>query len=756
MATREEVLAHILHTIASSTFTSCLEICHDGSVNVLRGASENSRGDVQVQPSPTHDVSHLRKDLHWLTSQFGGVANNDAGMQEIMELMTNILEIPNEKRQCYEDSMVWSAGLKLIHHVVNDSDIKLVKLTDDMVEPHILLSTIMDSYYHNDGDDQADDTRYDYHVNAPQLSTPQAMFVLRSFLITAAIERSVQSTHTALEYSKTIRWRRLKSMLDDSILLFKKMFMDQLDCSRDMDSTDLTQHVILIGTNIYVNNIFPTARVLLQLLLENTSDVAFVTRILQSSYDFFGMLTSLASLGFVFGEDGLSSDMTKMIMECIHDQKTDSLFHLMNDKNTFDRIEDGERERKRCCLLQNDSVNRGSYFSEDLLFYSYVQRTNEVQKNNIGLTDDLANDDDSFQSSEDDDCVNYDTFGVAVIAQALTLPLIYSREYLWFLLFPHVHAFLSGLINTSSTLNVINENQFDETAAINTGLAMLENLMSDAPSIIGSYENAFTPDSSANESPISVVICTMTLAATIESLLSTVMRLSMFEASNLNGADSKRIMYSSRQVMIMTQSLLELHEPIIRVHSLSSLSQKMKFMEHNKVLLPRVLDWVRSAVMKICIDMHQRLNYGIDVILAVADTVTPFLQELEFIFDKTKPPLPKFIPEFMSNVESYISTLSVFRAIRMWAHRVETISTNKDENDSFHHINQWLLQYEAIVANFSELLVDLIDFWTRACSPRDAKVCVGEDMDPPVGWHRLNLLLHAVEESLCKFGRISR
>lgn len=772
MATPEEVLAHTLHIISSSTSTSSLAIHHDGSVRVLREESENSRDDIQL--TPTRDVSNdVRDGLDWLesmakTPEARGAVDNDAAIQEVMELMVNMSDLPNEREQ-YKDSILWSAGLKLIHHVVSDD--KIDEFSDDAIEPHILLSTLMDSYYYNDGNELFDDkTRQNYHVDvAPQLSTSQAMFVLRSFLVTIAIERSVQLTRIALESSNTIRWRRLKSILDDSILLFQKMFINQIDLSRDIDSTDSTKHAILMGTNIYVNNIFPAARDLLQLLLENTSDASFITRILKASYNCFDVLTSLAALGFAFGENGLSSEMTNAIMKCIDDPKTDDLFQLMKNKNAFDVNEDDEHQSiNKCCLLRNNSVKRGLHFREDLLLYPFIQRIDEIQNDKSDWTEDQHNDDDSYQSSEDDDYVIYDTFGVAVVAciQTRSLPLIYSREFIWFLFFPHVHIFLSGMMNTSTTLNLINENQFDETAAINTGLSMLENLMSDAPGMIGSYESALTSDPSTDETSTSTVYCTMMLAATIESLLSTVMRLSMFEASHDRGADSKRMLYSSRQVMSMIQSLLELYEPIIQVHALASLSQKMKCMEHTKVLLPRVLDWVRSVIMKICIEMREDQSnnseanmihsQNVNVILAVIDSLAPFLQELEFAFDKTKPPLPKCTQEFMSKLESYISTLSVFRSIRLWVHCVETIAKNNAaksnaKNDSFHHVKQWSQQNEAMLVSFSELLVDLIDFWTRACSPRDAKVYVGEDMEPPIGWHRLNLLLHAVEDSLCKF-----
>lgn len=711
-------------------------------------------------PPPSNNSKHVQLGTDWLrqivTHLKYTMADNVVVVNETMRNMINMSDqvLDGDK---YDDTVIWIAGLQLIHDII--ANCKLKSMCDDPIEPHVLLSTLLDSYYRRDVDCQFDDIQQHCGLHGRKLSSTHAMFCLRLVLATIAIEKSVECTRSSMESSETIRWRRLKSMIDDVVSLFKKMLLNQLDLEHESESsTAETQNVITMATYIYVEIMFPSCRELLQLLLENVSDAAFMTRTLQTSHTFLASLTSLSALQFIFGEGEVaSSSVLQMIMGCINDPFTDNLFQLMK-RNALLGNDGNHDKQKRFCLWKNETFQRGSHFIEGLLLYPTICVHAEYimissSKNENGEED---YDDDSDGSLEDE---QQDALGTSVIAYCIltsSSPFPYSKQYLWALFFPHVHIFLRGLNSTSSTLKLMNEVELDNTNAIICGLGILKRMITSAPAVI--EPNSCNETSESDES-VSVYYAII-LEASIDTLLSTVMRLSMFEAATHNNPTTNTTEYSSRQVMDLIQKLLVLHKPITRINSLVSLAQKMKYTQHTKVLLPRVLDWVRPVVMMMSVDFQIAdvatvSDDDIDVIQSVISGLTPFLHDLECTFDKSKHPLPNDIPEFMSMVETYTSLLSVFHAVRAWLYRSENIVLKKSDcrgmDDSFNRIKSWVLENETMLKSFSELLADLIDFWSRACSPRDAKVCVGNNMEPPLGWHRLFLLSHALQDSLLEF-----
>lgn len=725
MAAREEVLANVLHTLSSKTI-SPLRLGNNGSAFVP--SSENENKEMSGCDWLNQLVAHLR-----LT------ATDDSVVNQVMKSM-----VVESGTTSNDEKLIWVAGLQLVHDIVNNN---AKNMSDEPMEPHILLSTLIDSYYYCD-DNGGLETTSSIESEASGTSSTIAMFQLRSILATIAIEHSIKVTQDAIEKSATIRWRRLRSMIDDVTSLFRKMLINQLGSALDCESTHASQLITAIATNIYVKQTFPACRELIEMLLHNgTTDAAFTTRVLQTSYSCYGLLTSLAALQFVFGEKD-SDDRMHLIIDCMRNSKTDSIFKLMLSKQQAVTGSGIIQNKTRFCLWDSIATykcERGSDFLRDLLLYPCIRATHSFYTSVIDNSDDNEkDDDDSDESSEEEEQQDeYDSLGIAAIAYTL---LENGDEHSWAFLFPHVHIFLSGMNSMSSTLNDLGRYDLNETKAIVTGLVMLDKLMPNTAENIEQFR--LTGDES------SVACCTMTLGATIESLLSTVIRLSMVESSIQNNPNAMPLKFSSRQVMTMAQKLLHFYHPIIRVQTLGSLAEKMRHNEQSKVLLPRVLDWIRPVIMS---SMHLRdpndalsisQHDTVIVIVAITDALSPLMQELEFAFDKSKPPLPNHLSDFMSMAESYTSLLSVFRSIRMWVKHIESSAVNLIHNNynDYYQIVNWTCQKEAMLKDFTVLLSDLLDFWSRACSPRDAKVYVGENMEPPIGWHRLFLLLHSLKE----------
>ena len=105
--------------------------------------------------------------------------------------------------------------------------------------------------------------------------------------------------------------------------------------------------------------------------------------------------------------------------------------------------------------------------------------------------------------------------------------------------------------------------------------------------------------------------------------------------------------------------------------------------------------------------------------------------------------------------ESYTSLISIFRLIRMWVHRA-SMATNTNamankKSEQFKQIKVWVDEYETVLRRFMKSLSNLLDFWCTSGSPRDVKISVVDNMEPPTGWQRLYLLLQVSDDSLSEF-----
>ena len=755
MALREDVLANTLH-ILSATTSNPLVLRDDGSLCVLSGADSDDK-------CHDSDISSSRVHISVLLGQMVAQLYENDDHLTIARATNFMIDIPNsldDDRDKYNDKILWTAGLKLITDIICED--KINGVCDESIQPHLMLTILMDSFCYGD-DKPLDDIQT---FEQQHLSSSLAIFYLRILVSVFAIEKSVNLTRQSIEFSSIIRWRRLRSMLDDVISMFKKAVLNLIRSVRDPNSQTLSDGLIKMATHIYIHNMFPACRDLLQLLLKNTSDAAFFSFTIRTYYDTFDVMTILAALGFIFGErEEASSGVLNMIVRVLGESHTDHMFRLMMEKSSMFSNKYEIQSLERFYLrdeVSAKSCEKSSNFIDHLLLYPSLRVVHEVH-----MTHSQNNDEVHFDPLDEnlEEKKVYDSLGIAAIAycilQTPSSPCPYSREYFWKLFFPHVHILLRGLNNTSATFDFIHHHELNETKIIEKGLNMFETMITLAPDFIETYQDA----SNSRYTKSDFTCCIFTLKATLEALLSTALRLSMFEAVINNSPNASPLKFTSHQVMFTTQTLLGLYKPIMQIRVLGLLSHKMKYTYHMKVLLPRVIDWMRSVAIKICTSMKQKqmhANYqddkvtnvgNVDVIIAITETITPFFQDFEFTFDNTKPPLPRDVPDFMSMVETYTSLLSTFRAIKIWINCVQSITAEdtvfNDEDASFHQIVNWVQNKEILLRGFSVLLADLLDFWSRTCSTRDTKLCVRDDIEaPPLGWHRFFLLLYTLQEVL--------
>lgn len=795
MATREDVLATVLHILSSSTKVSPLTSNDDGTVYVhfsphcSRSSKNEGHDNTDHLPCPSHfkdddDVQRSAIYLEQFLKRIFGAETNASVVDAVMSVMVDFSRenavVIGDSLKAHDDNVIWEAGLKLIHHTISDE--KYGTLDDEPISPHIILSAVMDSYYCLDSDPESQQT-HDYEqggssdqqpndeTQAQHLSTSLAMFYLRSLIASVAIEEAANLTLKSIASSSTtsIRWRRLKSMIDDITSLFKKILSDQLIAVLAQESDPVkkaiqTMRLISMATSVYVRNIFRACTNLIELLLNNacksSSDVHFKRRILETSYTCIGTLTSLLALQVVFVEEvELSYSVMHLVLQCIDDQHNDNIFQSMLDE--YDSSSNYDQAKTQKFNLWNEigvkKRERGFDLIQDLLLYPSIRLSYyDIQRSGLAVD---RNEDGADDSSDDKNRQEtYDLLGIATIAYCMstgkghmTLPCPYSKEYRWNLLFPHIQALITGL-QSSSTFQSMNKtqlsilNDLNDTKAIDMGLEMLEKLVSTAPTMIGPYsQTRNTPKEKR-----AIVCFATTLEATIESLLHLVLRLSILESSMRNGSNLEALKYSSQQVMGMARTLLGLYMPDIRIRALASLSRKMRSTDQSKVLLPRVLDWMRPTIMQMCVDRVPSSD-DVAIILTIIDALSPFLQEIEFAFDRPNSTLPRNLREFMSPTEANTAFVSIYRVIRRWVTKARSIATNKCTTsnariDKFHQIDHWVLKSTTVLESFYKSLSNLLEFWSIQSSPEDTPNV--DKIDPPSGWHRLFLLLHSLKESL--------
>ncbi len=667
----DEIIANILH-LQNKTNVSALQISRNTTTTT---GSTAANGWDLLQPFQGQCHQNGGGPMHdgflasWINSVLSGHEHeDDMDLKDALHMFTTMSTAVDEtNRTKDEDITLWLKGLKVLHSII-------ISQQDTELAPHELLRTVMDSYYFRADDREQASSLLPSSTSSSifYLPTLVAMLILRTLLITHAIQNAESSTRSSLQRSETIRWRRLKSMVEDTMALFQRMLLDSFESVADNFDDDTQkdhpmkpEHFITIATWLYTKLIFPSCQSLLSLLLEENHGDGIVNLEDGVAAKLYGILTSLAALGTsVVSDRGTDQIIT-----------TDRLIIFINDPNS-----DALWTYSRSFGQDSKADYSGQSLEEDLLLYKRPF---------------------------------YNQLGQATIAfiilQAQVYPTIdnvpFSAEYRWALFFPHAITFLAN----------------DEVSHVKMGLDMLRMLIYDTPFIRPAQRCA-----QSNNKAVQTAHSSDLLARTVHTLLSLVLRLSALEASM---PDSSSILeYSSLQVMNLAQTLLQLYDTNVQVEAIDEVSRKMRDSDKSLIaLLPKVLDWLRPIVAAICNQGKNKISDDLQHLVLLCEVIRvfdPILNGLEEVFGDSS--LPTDVASFFSMIEAYTSLFSSLRAMKMFRHHTTCMSSpNSDELTRLSFISDWLKQASMKLECFKEHLEKLIDFWSSkaSCPPAGHHRC---------------------------------
>ena len=454
LPSREDIVANVIHVLSSYTESSPLMgRCSWGwggskredSSKVGNGSDKsNILWDLffsfeESMPDPDSGIATQSNFLYnWLvhflhtlychqhTNMGGTLVMEDNMIQVINALIgTSRMDELINTGNVPDDDLLWQAGLELIKtHVFPHEELD-VSMNDgressnnghlslDPISPHELLRTVMDSYYcKDDGDIQLSElSAIDVQMETERmyrLPTSLAMFFLRALLICRALEGAEESipnstnSATSPKQQKPVRWRRLKSMVDDSLALFQRMVFDYLgssvnkfEYSRGSKPMDLypvkPEHVVSISTCLYTNLVFPSGIGLLHQLLRNEwskKPKPSGTKVIEACYDSFRMLTSLLALEvtLVDQEYNQPSQYMQLVLKCIESQSASDFYYdvISAQKKISPTTDNDENDGNSDCEVnmyvpwKDKYLNgRGLSLEEDLLLLPSTRKMNE-------------------------------------------------------------------------------------------------------------------------------------------------------------------------------------------------------------------------------------------------------------------------------------------------------------------------------------------------------------------------------------------
>lgn len=240
------------------------------------------------------------------------------------------------------------------------------------------------------------------------------------------------------------------------------------------------------------------------------------------------------------------------------------------------------------------------------------------------------------------------------------------------------------------------------------------------------------------------------LESTVRLLLSHVVRLSSLEMSRGDRPPTEiypMLKYSSLDVMSMTRTLVGLYKPTTQIEAISMACGSIERSDA-RVLVPRVLDFMRPVIMEACRNVQRYVGDNsaaiddIRLMQKISQVLEPFLTEIFSTFEDSASPLPKDVGEFMSSSEAFSAVFSIMGLQMRWIRCVQTEfkGSNVYDNtvlDCFDGFVKWMNQCSEKLESFGASLAQLINFWDNADGP-DAIV--------PVDWHVLFLMQLALKD----------
>jgi len=651
----DEMIANVLHTLNNANVSPLLISCKTkptGSAkwDLLQSCEELHR------TVPTHQ-NFFASLLELFLSGYDDINLSDAFrvFNDVETTVTN------------DEGMVsWIQGLSVLHSIISSED--------TILAPHELLTTVKDSYYCRDDDER-------------DLPTFDSMFILRSLLSAHAIQSAESRTRHSLQYSETIRWRRLKSMVEDTIKLFQRMLLEGFELVNDTfengtqsqpgkDYPMKPEYFITISSWIYTKQIFPACQSLVSLLLEEDHGDGIVNIKDGLVAKLFGILTILLALECMATPSGDLINTDRLVFEAITD--SDKFFIYVRS--------------------HGEPPESGSSLEEDLLLYDRPQ-CNKLGQAALAFFKLLC----QLHPSND---------------AAIPFPSPLSAEHRWTLSFPHVITFLAD----------------EDVSRVKFGFDMLQTLVNGTHFIRPAQYATYYTNNNLQRAHSSEL-----LAQTLHTLLSLVLRISALEATVPNS--SSVLEYSSLQVMSLAQSLKALYSINVQVQAIAEVSQKIRDSDQALIaLLPKVLDWLRPVVMGICNKCKDSCqNYDLTLLCEVIRVFDPILKDLEEVFDNSSA-LPKNIQEFFSMIEAYTALFSSLRAMKMFIHTGNAQFNTYDvaECAQLSFISEWLSQSLDRLILFKKRLEKLIDLWSAET----------EASSPPPGHHRCLLLHYHLKEAV--------
>ena len=452
---RQEIVANVLHILSSQTKTIPATCRCTWGNNYATIDNTKHESDVSWDPFKSllsdddntlhddgDDETHINFPWYWLDAFASqckimsrgarNTSNNARNEEKLMQIKSVFIDSTNQLNKVMlnddspDDDLLWQVGIDLLKtHLFGKSDMD----EDNTIPPHELLRVVMDSYYCNDNEDFDNmilsgvemPTKEDedvYVVEMPQeqmyrIPTSIGMFYLRSVLMCLALQNAKQSIINSQKSSKPIRWRRLRSMVDDSISLFQRMLfdyvgkaVDNFEHGRHPKSMKLYPiepiHIIELSSWLYTQHVFPSCKDLLLKILFNEASgsnkgTSSEVKVLESCYNSFRMLTTLLAMDVTL-VNVKPSFSVKLILKCIENHDKSQFFNQVRlaqkritPKDTSD--EDLSHDESVKNDMYQPWSDRGDNFQviglsleEDLLLQPLIRKRHENSDRSSGNT----------------------------------------------------------------------------------------------------------------------------------------------------------------------------------------------------------------------------------------------------------------------------------------------------------------------------------------------------------------------------------
>lgn len=421
----EEVVANVLHVLSTRTETSPLLLCRcareGGDARAVSWDPPSLWGFESGVGSSGRSGDFL---WDWLSGvadksmpqgRGGGGTDTQDRARRAFASTGEVDELPSGDGKP-DDVALWRAGLEVLKGQLYPDGCRgssSASNNSEGIAPHELLTTVIDSYYCSDRDLDLGHlvafTGAEIACSSEErmfrLPTSVAMLIVRTLLASHALEKaegSIPKQGDEPSSSKPpVRWRRLKSMVDDATCLFRKMVFDYTgraidDCERTMEDLEPQElrpvepgHVAAVASWSYARHLFPSCRALLRRLLDNETSGSGKgpsgVKLLESCYGLFETLTILLALGSTAVDQDYTvpSRPAQWVLKAIEDGGTDQFFDLViSTQKIVAREEDDDLsdddEEEMMYRPWNDAGpdlnRRGSSLEEDLLLFPSNRR----------------------------------------------------------------------------------------------------------------------------------------------------------------------------------------------------------------------------------------------------------------------------------------------------------------------------------------------------------------------------------------------